>query len=129
MTNTLEVSSGAGGRGYPPSTASGAAAIAVVLAALVSLVAAAPARATSHEVSSAVRRGIDLLMNMEPNRAEAEARAIQQMAGGEPVGAFLATLVPVARLAETEETAAQLDQFLEALKPIVARMEALEAER
>jgi tetratricopeptide (TPR) repeat protein len=51
------------------------------------------------------------------------------MAGGEAVGAFLAALVPVARLTETEESAAQLDQLLEALKPLVARVEALEAER
>ena len=129
MLDTLAVSDRRSGRRGGPSGAGGAAAIALALAVLVSLGAGAPALAVSPEVSSGVRRGIDRLLNVEPDQAEAEARAIQQMAGGEAAGAFLAAFAPVARLGETEETGAQLDQFLEALKPIVALVEALEAER
>ena len=100
-----------------------------LVAPLLLLLAAAPAWAVSPEVSAGLTRGIDRLLNMELDQAAAEARAIQQTPGGEAVGAFLATFVPVARLAEKEDAAAEVDQFLHALKPILERVQALEAER
>jgi len=93
------------------------------------LLGAAPAWAISAEVAAGLSRGIDRLLNMELDRAAAEARAVQRMPGGEAIGAFLAAFVPVARAAETENPSAEADQFLEALKPIVERVQALEAER
>ncbi len=88
-----------------------------------------PAGALPPEVAAGLTRGIDRLMNLQPEQAAAEARALQQMAGGETVGAFLAAFVPLAHLAEKEDTAAELDRFLEALKPILEQVQALEAAR
>ncbi len=93
------------------------------------LLGAAPAWAVSAEVAAGLSRGIDRLLNMELDRAAAEARDLQRLPGGEAIGAFLAACVPLARAAETEDPAAEADQFLEALKPVLERVRALEAER
>ncbi len=103
--------------------------VACALAWLLLLLGAGPAGAVSPEVAAGLSRGIDGLLNVELKRAAAEAEALQQMPGGEAVGAFLAAFVPVARAAETEDPAAEADQFLAALKPIVERVQVLEAER
>jgi len=103
--------------------------MAVTFLALLALLAtAAPAAAAPAEVGAGLARAIDHLLNVEPDRAAAEARAIQRTPGGEAAGAFVAAFVPLARVADKEDVAAEVDQFLAALAPIVERVRALEAD-
>jgi tetratricopeptide (TPR) repeat protein len=101
----------------------------VALALLLWLGTAGTAGALPADVAAALTRGIDRLVNLQPDQAAAEAQAIQQQPGGEAAGAFLAAFVPLAHLAEKEDTAADLDQFLEALKPILEQVQAQETAR
>ncbi len=103
--------------------------MAFALAAPLLLLGAAPAGAVSARVAAGLSRGIDRLLDMDPDRAAVEARALQQTPGGEDVGAFLAAFVPFARTTETEDFGPEADRFLEALKPILERVQAQEAER
>lgn len=98
------------------------------LCACVALLGNGAAAAAPAEVTATLVRAIDRLLNVEPDRAAAEARALQQIPGGEAAGAFVAAFIPLVRVAEKEDVAAEADQFLAALAPVLDRVRALEAE-